>query len=107
MSERLLALASGVHDGNPPEISPADMVRVASDAGYNSVGLWIAPGDNWHRNTAGEVAAALHETGLVAIDVEVIWLQPGGKPAVATLFRSAEAYLKLWEKVEKFGRSRD
>ena len=80
MSERLLALASGVHDGNPPEISPADMVRVASDAGYNSVGLWIAPGDNWHRKTAGEVAAALHETGLVAIDVEVIWLQPGGKP---------------------------
>ena len=45
MSERLLALASGVHDGNPPEISPADMVRVASDAGYNSVGLWIAPGE--------------------------------------------------------------
>ena len=80
MSERLLALASGVHDGNPPEITPADMVRVASDAGYNSVGLWIAPGDNWHRNTAGEVAATLHETGLVAIDVEVIWLQPGGKP---------------------------
>jgi len=80
MSERLLALASGVHDGNPPKITPADMVRVASDAGYNSVGLWIAPGDNWHRNTTREVAAALHETGLVAIDVEVIWLQPGGKP---------------------------
>ena len=46
MSERLLALASGVHDGNPPEITPADMVRVASDAGYNSVGLWVAPGYN-------------------------------------------------------------
>ena len=80
MSERLLALASGVHDGNPPEITPADMVRVASDAGYNSVGLWVAPGDNWHHNTAGEVAAALQDTGLVAIDVEVIWLQPGCKP---------------------------
>ena len=26
------------------------------------------------------VAAALQETGLVALDVEVIWLQPGGKP---------------------------
>ena len=80
MSERLLALASGVHDGNPPKITPSDMVRVASDAGYNSVGLWVAPGDNWHRDTAGEVAAALQETGLVAIDVEVIWLQPRGKP---------------------------
>ena len=80
MSERLLALASGVHDGNPPEVSPPDMVRIAADAGYNSVGLWVAPGDNWHRSTAGEVAAALQETGLVALDVEVIWLQPGGKP---------------------------
>jgi len=80
MSERLLALASGVHDGNPPEVSPPDMVHIAADAGYNSVGLWVTPGDNWHHNTAGEVVAALHETGLVAIDVEVIWLQPGGKP---------------------------
>ena len=80
MSERLLALASGGHDGNPPEVSPPDMVRIAADAGYNSVGLWVAPGNNWHRNTAGEVAAALQERGLVAIDVEVIWLQPGGKP---------------------------
>ena len=35
MSERLLALASGVHDGNPPEVSPPDMVRIAADAGYN------------------------------------------------------------------------
>ena len=80
MSERLLALASGVHDGNPPEVSPPDMVRIAADAGYNSVGLWVAPGDNWHSSTAGEVAAVLQETGLVALDVEVIWLQPGGKP---------------------------
>ena len=63
------------------EVSPPDHpCRIAADAGYNSVGLWVAPGDNWHHNTAGEVAAALQETGLVAIDVEVIWLQPGGKP---------------------------
>ena len=80
MSERLLALASGVHDGNPPIVSPADMVRIAADAGYNSVGLWVAPGDNWHSSTTGEVCGALHESGLVALDVEVIWLQPGGKP---------------------------
>ena len=80
MSERLLALASGVHDGNPPIVSPADMVRIAADAGYNSVGLWVAPGDNWHSSTTGEVCGALQESGLVALDVEVIWLQPGGKP---------------------------
>ena len=79
-SERLVALASGVHDGNPPIVSPADMVRIAADAGYNSVGLWVAPGDNWHSGTAGEVSAVLQATGLVALDVEVVWLQPGGKP---------------------------
>ena len=79
-SERLVALASGVHDGNPPIVSPVDMVRIAADAGYNSVGLWVAPGDNWHSGTAREVSAVLQATGLVALDVEVIWLQPGGKP---------------------------
>jgi len=56
------------------------MVRIAADAGYNSVGLWVAPGDNWHSGTAREVSAVLQATGLVALDVEVIWLQPGGKP---------------------------
>jgi len=80
MSERLLALASGVHDGNPPAVAPADMVKIAAAAGYNSLGLWVSPGDNWHASTTGEVCGALQESGLVALDVEVIWLQPGGKP---------------------------
>ena len=80
MSERLLALASGVHDGNPPVVAPEDMVKIAADAGYNSVGLWVAPGDNWRVSTTGEVCGALQESDLVALDVEVIWLQPGGKP---------------------------
>lgn len=80
MSERLIALASGVHDGNPPKVSAVDMVRIAAEAGYNSVGLWVAPGENWRSSTSGEVCAALRETRLIALDVEVIWLQPGGKP---------------------------
>jgi sugar phosphate isomerase/epimerase len=80
MSERLIALASGVHDGNPPIVAAPDMVRIASEAGYNSVGLWVAPGENWRSSTTGEVCAALHETRLIALDIEVIWLQPGGKP---------------------------
>ena len=80
MSERVLALASGVHDGNPPIVSPADMVRIAADAGYNSLGLWVAPGENWHASTSAEVGSALQETGLIPLDVEVIWIQPGGKP---------------------------
>jgi sugar phosphate isomerase/epimerase len=78
--ERLVALASGVHDGNPPLVSPVDMVRIAAEAGYNSVGLWVAPGENWHSSTAGEVCSALRETGLIPLDVEVIWLQAGARP---------------------------
>jgi len=80
MSERLVALASGVHDGNPPVVSPADMVRIAADAGFNSVGLWVAPGENWQAGTTGAVNQALRETGIVVLDVEVIWLQPGNRP---------------------------
>ena len=80
MSDRLLALASGVHDGNPPLVSPADMVYIAADAGYNGVGLWVAPDENWQASTSSEVTSALQQTGLTALDVEVIWLQPGGKP---------------------------
>ena len=44
MSERLIALASGVHEGNPPIASAPDMVHIAAAAGYNAVGLWVAPG---------------------------------------------------------------
>lgn len=40
--------------------------------------------------------------GLYPDYIADMMMQPGGKPAVATLFRSAEAYLQLWEKVEKF-----
>jgi len=80
MSERLIALASGVHEGNPPIASAPDMVHIAAAAGYNAVGLWVAPGENWHANTSGDVAAALRETGLIALDIEVIWLQADADP---------------------------
>lgn len=77
---RLISLASGVHDGHPPKISPSSMVRVAAEAGFNSVGLWVEPGTNWQSTTTAEVATALQETPLAVLDVEVIWLQPGAKP---------------------------
>ena len=80
MSERLIALASGVHEGTPPIASAPDMVHIAAAAGYNAVGLWVAPGENWHANTSGDVAAALRETGLIALDIEVIWLQADADP---------------------------
>lgn len=80
MRDHLIALASGVHDGNPPEISPVDMARIAGEAGYNAVGLWVEPGINWHPETTSKVRAALDQFSLVPLDVEVIWLQPGADP---------------------------
>jgi sugar phosphate isomerase/epimerase len=78
--ERLIALASGVHDGNPPDVSPQDMARIAGEVGYNSVGLWVAPDENWHKETTGAVRQILTDYHLVPLDVEVIWLQPGADP---------------------------
>jgi sugar phosphate isomerase/epimerase len=80
MTDQLIALASGVHDGNPPEVSPVDMARIAGEAGYNAVGLWVEPGANWHADTTGKVRRSLEQFGLVPLDVEVIWLQPGADP---------------------------
>jgi sugar phosphate isomerase/epimerase len=80
MGNHLIALASGVHDGNPPEISPVNMVRIAGEASYNAVGLWVEPGINWHPETTSAVRAALDQFSLVPLDVEVIWLQPGADP---------------------------
>ena len=80
MSRRLISLASGIHDGSPPSLSPPDLIQVAADAGFNSVGLWIEPGSNWNHRTTGEVLAKIHRTELTILDVEVIWLQPGPKP---------------------------
>jgi microsomal dipeptidase-like Zn-dependent dipeptidase len=44
--------------------------------------------------------------GLYPDYIADMMMQPGGKPAVATLFRSAEAYLKMWEKVENYSRQK-
>lgn len=75
-TSRLIALASGVHPGLPPE----EMARVAGEAGYNSVGLWVEPGENWQKATTAKVRAILNDYDLNVLDVEVIRLQPGAKP---------------------------
>ena len=80
LTKPLISLASGIHDGHPPDVSPRDMVWIAAEAGFNSVGLWVEPGNNWHSTTTKDVASALHQTGLQTLDVEVIWLQPDAKP---------------------------
>jgi len=73
---QLLSLASGVH----PELAPEEMARAAGEAGFKSVGLWVEPGKNWQSGTTGRVRNQLENFNLILLDVEVIWLQPGGKP---------------------------
>lgn len=67
-----IALASGVL----PEFGPLDLVRAASGAGFDAVGLWVEP-EQWTATTTRAVRAALADAALPVIDVEVAWLQPG------------------------------
>ena len=71
-----LSLASGVH----PELPPDEMVRVAGEAGYDGVGIWVEPGMNWKPGTTAAVREQLQNHHLVLLDVEVIWLRAGAKP---------------------------
>jgi sugar phosphate isomerase/epimerase len=66
-----IGLASGVL----PEFGPVDTVRAAVTGGFDAVGLWVEP-ENWTAGTTREVKAALADSGLELIDVEVIWIKP-------------------------------
>ncbi len=66
-----IALASGI----VPEFGPLDTIRAAAAAGFDGVGLWIEPA-NWTAELTRSTKAALAETGLELIDVEVIWIKP-------------------------------
>jgi sugar phosphate isomerase/epimerase len=66
-----ISLASGV----VPEFGPVETVRAAFAGGFDAVGLWVEPAE-WTAATTRETRAALADTGLPALDVEVIWLKP-------------------------------
>lgn len=66
-----ISLASGVL----PEFGPVDIVKAAVTGGYDAVGLWIEP-EEWTAATTREVKAALGDSGLELLDVEVIWIKP-------------------------------
>lgn len=66
-----ISLASGV----VPEFGPVDTVVAAQAGGFDAVGLWVEPAD-WTPATTREVRAALADTALPVLDVEVIWLKP-------------------------------
>ncbi|MEI6640972.1 MAG: TIM barrel protein [Novosphingobium sp.] len=67
-----ISLASGV----VPEFGPVETIRAAAFGGFDQVGLWVDPA-TWTETLTHEARAALADTGLPLLDVEVIWIQPG------------------------------
>jgi sugar phosphate isomerase/epimerase len=71
-NQRLLSLAAGVVQEFPPE----QVIYAAAEAGFNAVGLWCDI-QSWDNRRSQRVEQALRETGLFALDLEVVWLKPG------------------------------
>lgn len=67
-----ISLASGV----VPEFGPVETISAAQFGGFDQVGLWVDP-ETWTDTQTREARAALADTGLPLLDVEVIWIQPG------------------------------
>ncbi len=71
--DRLLSLAAGVC----PETGPVDFVTATAAAGWPACGIWFDP-DTWTDAVARDVRKRLDDTGLVALDMEPIFVTPGG-----------------------------
>lgn len=72
-----IALASGV----VPECGPVATIRAAVAGGFDAVGLWIEP-TTWTASTTRETRAALADSGLELLDVEVVWFKPDSDMAL-------------------------
>ncbi len=68
-----LSLAAGVL----PEHKPPEVVAAAAAAGFGFVGVWFDP-ESWSAARAREVRRQLDGTGLVALDMEPIFVTPEG-----------------------------
>jgi sugar phosphate isomerase/epimerase len=82
---RLLSLAAGC----VLDVSPADTVSVAAEAGFDGAGIWFDP-QTWTAATTRDVAARLDATGLVALDVEPIFVSEQGDAGDALVDAAAE-----------------
>ncbi len=86
--DRLISLAAGVVQEFPPE----NVVYAAAQAGFNATGIWCDP-DTWSNQRTRRVEKALAETGLCALDLEVVWFKSG--EALKTHDKMIEAALEL------------
>lgn len=69
----MLSLAAGVLPG----FGPDEIVRAAAAAGFEAAGIWF-DADDWTDATTRRVAAALDDTGAVALDMEPVFVTPDG-----------------------------
>jgi sugar phosphate isomerase/epimerase len=70
--KRLISLAAGTH----PDFTPVQTVHAAAKAGFGGCGVWF-DADIWTDQTTKDVRQAFADTGLVPLDIEVIWIMPG------------------------------
>lgn len=72
-SNRLLSLAAGVC----PETGPADFVDACAAAGWAACGIWFDAA-SWTDATTAAVRQRLDDTGLIALDMEPVFVTPDG-----------------------------
>ncbi|MEY2943754.1 MAG: hypothetical protein RLY97_1768 [Pseudomonadota bacterium] len=72
-----IALASGV----VPEFGPVETIKAAVAGGFDAVGLWVES-EHWTATTIRQAKAALGDSGLELLDVEVIWIKPDSDMAL-------------------------
>lgn len=70
--QRLVSLAAGVVQ----EFSPDAVIYAAAKSGFNAAGIWCEL-DKWDDELTKKVKNALTQTGIVALDIEVVWFKPG------------------------------
>lgn len=72
-TSRLLSLAAGVC----PETAPADFVPACAAAGWRACGIWF-DAETWTDAVAADVRRRLDDTGLMALDMEPVFVTPDG-----------------------------
>ena len=83
-TDRVLSLAAGVC----PETAPADFVTACAAAGWKACGIWFDP-DTWNAGVAADVRRRLDDTGLMALDMEPVFVTPGGDHGEAMIEAAA------------------
>ena len=78
--DRLLSIAAAT----VADLSPADTVTVAGQAGFDGAGIWFDPA-TWTDATTNEVRRRLDDSGVVALDVEPVILGADGDPGDALI----------------------